>query len=66
MIQLINDARQLLHELVGFIGYVCLTVGVLMLLFSVLGGRFQGDKMVRAAVTIGAGALLMNFAQAYL
>ena len=66
MIQFMADLRQFIHQALGFIGYICLTIGVMMLLFSVLGGRFQGEKLMRAAIMIAAGAVLMNLVQAYL
>ncbi len=66
MIQLLADIRHGTHELLGFAGYICLVVGVLMLLFSLLGGRFQGDKVMRAGIMIVAGAMLMNLVENYL
>ena len=39
---------------------------MLMLLFSVLGGRFQQDKVMRAGIMIVAGAVLMNLVENYL
>ncbi len=66
MIQLLADLRHATHELLGFAGYFCLVIGVLMLLFSLLGGRFQGDKVMRASIMIVAGAVLMNLVETYL
>ena len=66
MIQLLAELRLTIHQLLGFIGYGCLIVGVLMLIFSLIGGRIQGDKIMRAAVMISAGAVLMNLVEAYL
>ena len=66
IIQLVADLRHGTHELVGFAGYICLVIGVLMLLFSLMGGRFQGDKVMRAGIMIVAGAVLMNLVENYL
>lgn len=66
MIQLLAELRLTIHQLLGFLGYGCLVLGVLMLIFSLLGGRIQGDKITRAAIMIGAGAVLMNLVESYL
>ena len=63
MSQLLQDIRSFVHNLAGTVGYGALIFGVLMLLWPMLfGERVQSQKVVRAIVLIGLGALLMQFA----